>query len=407
MTNDATQQKVIDKIIASEEFCNSSTYAQYLKYLFESTVAGKALKETTIALEFLGKGSDFNPAEDTIVRSHTYQLRKKLEHYYFTEGKNDKCRVVIPKGHYEVRFTQRSEGITSPKYVANYIRKHYAAFIILALVITIAALAIHTQSMRAQLDRYSVIEPDNFIWRDYIHSELPILVVPGDHFMFDVTSTEYERTFSVRDITINSLEDLDNLRSRYPDRTIAPADEPYFPYHSIWSLPPVLSVLFSANQHPILRKSSDIIPQILDEYNIIFVGSIKTLYTLKYTLASSHFDFEITPHRVIYTPPDSLEQQVFETNLHSPGPNEDLVLALKLPGPADNTILIIASYSSLGAPEIANYLTQPETCSRLVQLFEDRFGSTPDYFEILFRVVGIDKTAYDTEILIFNEITRN
>jgi hypothetical protein len=407
MANDATRQKVIDKIIASEEFCNSSTYAQYLKYLFDSTVAGKAPKETTIAIEFFEKGPDFNPAEDTIVRSYTYQLRKKLERYYFTEGKNDKCQVVIPKGHYEVSLTERSEGITSPKYIIKYIRRHYAPLIILALVVAIAALAFHTYSIRSELDRYAVIEPDNFIWRDYIHSELPILVVPGDHFMFDVTSIEYERNFSVRDTSINSLEDLDDLRSRYPDRTIAPTDEPYFPYHSIWSLPPVLLVLFSANQHPILRKSSDIIPQILDEYNIIFVGSIKTLFTLKYTLASSHFDFEITPHRVVYTPADTLAPQVFETDLHSPGPNEDLVLALKLPGPADNTILIIASYSSLGAPEIANYLTQPETCSQLAQLFEEQLGSTPDYFEILFHVVGIDKTAYDTAILIFNEITRN
>ncbi|UCD36914.1 MAG: hypothetical protein JSW54_08725 [Fidelibacterota bacterium] len=407
MTSDTVRRKVIDRILESEEFCNSSTYAQYLEYLFESTRKGTAPKETTIAIEFFGKGPDFNPAEDTIVRSHTYQLRKKLERYYFTEGKNDKCQVVIPKGHYEVSFIQRSEGITSPKFLLQYIRKHYAAFTILALAVGIAALLIYNQSIRAQLDRYALIEPDDFIWKEYIHSELPILVVPGDHFMFNVHSNEYDSDFSIRDITINSLEDLENLRARYPDRSIIPADEPYFPYHSIWSLPPVLSLLFSVNQQPILRKSSDIIPQILDEYNIIFTGSIKTLYTLKYTLASSHFDFEITPHRVIYTPPDSTERQIFETNLHSPGPNEDLVLALKLPGPADNAILIIASYSSLGAPEISNYLTKPKTRVQLAQLFQEKYGSTPDYFEILFRVVGIDKTAYDTEILIYNEITRN
>jgi hypothetical protein len=83
------------------------------------------------------------------------------------------------------------------------------------------------------------------------------------------------------------------------------------------------------------------------------------------------------------------------------------VLVLKLPGPKGNTILIIASYSSLGSPEIANYLTKPETCSQLARLFEERFQSTPQYFEILFHVIGIDKTAYDTEILIFNEIRSN
>lgn len=406
MTDDSVHQKVIDKIIESSEFCNSLTYAQYLKYLFESTVAGTAPKETTIAIEFFGKGADFNPAEDTIVRSHTYQLRKKLERYYFTEGKNDKVRVVIPKGHYEVSFIQKSEAITSPKYLLKYIRKYYATFIIVALVITITALAVYIQSIRTQLDRYSVIEPDDYVWNEYIHSQLPILVVPGDHFIFDLYSNEYQRQFTIRDITINSNEDLESFKSQFPNHNVISQSEPYFPYHSIWSLPPILSLLHSVNQKPILRKSSDISPQILDEYNIIFVGSIKCLYALGYTMASSNFEFEITPHRVVYTPPDSTEQLQFETNLHSTGPNEDLVLALKLPGPADNTILIIASYSSLGAPEISNYLTNSENNKQLKQMFEEKLGSAPDYFEILFRVVGIDKTAYSTEILVYNEIKK-
>ena len=44
---------------------------------------------------------------------------------------------------------------------------------------------------------------------------------------------------------------------------------------------------------------------------------------------------------------------------------------------------------------------------RLIFEFQEQFGNTPKYFEILFHVVGIDKTAYETEILIMNEITAN
>ena len=96
--------------------------------------------------------------------------------------------------------------------------------------------------------------------------------------------------------------------------------------------------------------------------------------------------------------------QYFSTTLHSDGPNEDLVLALKLPGPLNNSIFIIASYHSLGAPEISNYLINPSIRFDLEKKFQEKFGYIPQYFELLFRVTGIDKTAYNTELLIYEEI---
>jgi len=93
------------------------------------------------------------------------------------------------------------------------------------------------------------------------------------------------------------------------------------------------------------------------------------------------------------------------TSLHSAGLNEDLVLAVKLTDPAKNSIFIIASYHSLGAPEVVNYLTQSSTRQEVEQKFMEKYHKVPKYFEILFRVTGIDKTAYSTEMLIYNEIT--
>lgn len=404
MFSDTTREKLLEKILNSNEFSNSSIYGNYLTYLVKAAIEGITLKETTIAIEFFGKDADFNPAEDTIVRSHTYTLRKKLERYYFTEGRKDKYRLRIPKGHYETIFEEAANNIYSSAYVLNVLKKYYPLFIILILIGTIIQLMHLNKIKQDKLEAYQVINPENFIWKEYIHSELPILIVPGDHFTFDIYSQKFDRSFSVRDVTINSMADLDALKEKFGDNTLQPSPEPYFPYHSIWGLPPVLSVLFSANQKPILRKSSDISAQVLDEYNIIFLGSIKTLYTLKHAVERSHFDYTISPHTVIYNPPDSSDAQIFKTSLHSTGQNEDLVLALKLPGPAKNITFIIASFHSLGVPEIANYLVDEERSKELKQLFIDKYSHTPKYFEILFKVVGIDKTAYSTEILIYNEI---
>lgn len=372
-----------------------------------STLEGKLLKETTIVFDVFGKDDDFNPAEDTIVRSHTYTLRKKLERYYFTEGKDDKYRIRIPKGHYEVTFTQVSPSIFSLENSLKWLRDHYYLSVILILLVALFLLWSQNRATKNQLANYQIIELNDFIWKEYLQSELPILIVPGDHFFFDINSEEYGRTIAVREPTINSDEDLDRFRAQFPKASIQRSAEPYFPYHSIWSLPPILSILYSANQKPIMRKSLTISAQMLDEYNIIFVGSIKTLYALRHTIFRSHFDFGISPHYVDYTVPDSANIKHFTTNLHSSGPNDDLVLALKLPGPAGNCIFIIASYHSLGAPEIARYLTNPDSRFKLKSFFLKKYNHIPTHFEILFRVVGIDKTAYSTEILICNPLSSN
>lgn len=406
MNNQSIQKECIERIINSEEFAGSTTYKSYLTYLVNAKDTGKCLKETTIAIEFFGKTADFNPAEDATVRSHTYTLRKKLETYYLKEGKEDKYRLEIPKGHYEVIFVPVSEDSVSTKSIYTKLAKHKVYFLIITvLCIFIAFLWIQNRSLELILQNYHTIEQSDPIWKDYLKSELPILLVIGDHFFFTDYSDTYENLLAIRDGRINSLEDLENFLSTHPGANLKQADEPYFPYHSIWALPPILSILYSANQKPILRKSSSLSPQILDEYNIIYVGSIKTLYILKHTLSKSHLRFEIAPHKVEYLAPDSTAPQIFHTNLHSAGPNEDLVIVLKLPGPARNTIFIIASYHSLGAPEIANYLTSASKRVEVEQIFHSKYGQIPEYFEILFRVTGIDKTAYNSEILICNKIS--
>jgi len=392
--------KCLEKILNSAEFCNSSIYINYLTYLVEATSKGKTLKETIIAMEVFGRDANFNPAEDTIVRSHTYTLRKKLERYYLTEGKDDTYRLRVPKGHYEVAISKAKEkNLTTENIKHVLIKGRYKILIISPLLLLLIFMWYKTETLQRRLNKYQIIDPRNFIWKEIMHSDLPVLVVPGDHFIFNFYSQEFKRELGVRDMFINFPEDFDSLRAKYPDKHLTQSPEPYFPYHSIWSLPPILSILYSYNQKVIMRKSSSISPQMLDEYNVVFLGSIKTLFALRHLLARTSFEFAIAPHKIKFTAPDSDSGKVYDLSLHSSGPNEDLVLALKLKGPVNNTIYIIASYHSSGAPEVANYLISSKGESELRRLFEQSYGTIPEYFGVLFKITGIDKTAYKTEIL--------
>lgn len=407
--NTQIKKKCTDKIIQSQEFNGSKTYQNYLTYLVEASLKNQELKETTIALEFFEKDASFNPAEDTIVRSHTYNLRKKLETYYLKEGKDEKYRLIIPKGHYEVKFVADEENHITTKNFLNKIAKHKITVFVMAILSALVLYLFLTNlSLRKDLETFNIVDKNDPIWKEYLQSDFPIMIVAGDHFFFSEYSEIYDNLLAIRDGDINSIDDLREFNTKHSDQKIQQADEPYFPYHSLWSLPPILTLLNSSNQKPILRKSSSLSPQTLNEYNIIFIGSIKTLYILKHLVTSTNFRFEISPHQIKYTPQDDTSStKLFKTSLHSRGQNDDLVLTLKLPGPENNSIFIIASYHSLGAPEVANYLVNPETRTELENMLINKYNKVPQYFELLFRVSGIDKTAYKTDLLIFNEIIKD
>ncbi|MCX7899461.1 MAG: hypothetical protein N2444_05170, partial [Methylocystis sp.] len=68
---------------------------------------GKRLKAYSIATDALGRGADFDPQQDSIVRVEIGRLRQTLERYYLDKGKDAAIVINIPKGQYRPVFTVR------------------------------------------------------------------------------------------------------------------------------------------------------------------------------------------------------------------------------------------------------------------------------------------------------------
>jgi adenylate cyclase len=105
----------LERILQSAEFRGSDKQRKFLSFVVEETLAGRAsqLKGYTIALAVYGRKEGFDPQVDPIVRVEAGRLRRALEHYYLTAGKNDPVRINIPKGSYASTFQiSPSEGKT-------------------------------------------------------------------------------------------------------------------------------------------------------------------------------------------------------------------------------------------------------------------------------------------------------
>jgi len=92
----------LERIAASAVFCACPQLIAFLRYVVEATLCGgqNRIKGYTIAVEALGRGEDFDPQNDPIVRVEAMRLRRALQRYYADGGGADPVRIVMPPGSY-------------------------------------------------------------------------------------------------------------------------------------------------------------------------------------------------------------------------------------------------------------------------------------------------------------------
>jgi TolB-like protein len=102
-------------ICQSKDFAHAERLKRFLQFVVEETLSGRGdrLKAYAIALGVFDRDDAFDPQSDPIVRIEASRLRRALEHYYLTDGRNDAILVTIPKGGYapHAEFRQPNVGV--------------------------------------------------------------------------------------------------------------------------------------------------------------------------------------------------------------------------------------------------------------------------------------------------------
>lgn len=99
-----------DRALAAPQLQASDRLRRFLGYVIDETLAGREgqLKGYSVGVEVFDKPCDFNPEADSGVRVEAVRLRRALQTYYLTDGKDDPIHIDIPKGGY-VPFFHRQE----------------------------------------------------------------------------------------------------------------------------------------------------------------------------------------------------------------------------------------------------------------------------------------------------------
>lgn len=128
--------KYIQKILQNEIFANSPKSKDLFIYLLKCNEQGTPVKEIQIAADVFQRDLSEGDQESTIVRVNIHNLRKKLKHYYLTEGKNDEIQFGMPVGRYHVEIVNKTLGQTAIATINKHlIYKNIFAYLSFVLAI--------------------------------------------------------------------------------------------------------------------------------------------------------------------------------------------------------------------------------------------------------------------------------
>lgn len=103
---DAAMRAELAHISADPIFKNSPTLSRLLQYLVEETLGGRGdrIKAYSIAVDGLGRPSDFDAQSDSYPRVQVGRLRKALSSFYAKNIPRDELCLFVTPGSYKVRL---------------------------------------------------------------------------------------------------------------------------------------------------------------------------------------------------------------------------------------------------------------------------------------------------------------
>jgi len=447
----ATEEKIeqLEKVVRSQTFQGSENLIALLNYLVQDALASPELhlKEYTIATEVFGRGSDFDPRTDSVVRVQAKRLRTKLQEYYDTEGKLDRVLIDLPKGHYKVVFSyiqqsdtsvfaqdsasEVSDSFTPPatkteipavRAETDWWKRALIPATILLAVAVIVLLIYSNINLRRQVQATASEEDyPGVVWEPFLRGKAPTLAVLSNPSVYRFTNNADPAIISKDSIEIgqeqiNKLSDV--LRNRLvmkqgrAPRLVLSTDnytgigEAIGLYH--------LTNLFRAAGKPVaLKQSRTVSAEDMKNNNVIVLGSAWVNEWVEKLPVKEDFIYSVNATIENLNPmPGEEPEYKPKFNDITGEVEEDYALITVKPGVTDeHRLMILAGVLSEGTQAAAEYVTRKEYLNvinqRLQELSENE--EPPKYYQVLLKVNVDDGIPTTVSILAIHElkVTRN
>jgi hypothetical protein len=406
-------------LVQSGALGRSRSYARLIEFLVECAGSGRTPKELEIAIEVFGRGADFDPSQDSMVRVYAHNLRQKLEQYYATAGRNEPHRLVLARGEYRISLAESSELAEAddaaapspaeqpaaavaqpPQPRASRPRWHLAAGAAALLALGIA-LGAGIALQRAPAEPAAAAVARSPLWAGLLDDDLPILVVVGDYYIYGELDERGDVTRLVRDFSVGSSKELDELMmndtsllARYMD-----LDLTYLPTGSAFALLELLRVLYTSEKPVRVVSMSEMNEADLKSSHVVYVGYLSALDKLEdFVFASSTLAIGYTYDELRNM--DTGELYTSEAGMPEVNRNyRDYAFISTFPGPGGNQIMVVSGTRDAGLMQAAHALADPMFVASVEQARPDSSKTQPPSFEMLYEVTGYGRTNLDAMLV--------
>ena len=416
-----------ERIRSSDVLGRSDQLRRLFDYLVDCSRAGKVPKESVIAVEVFGRGTDFDVSQDAAVRVYIHKLRRKFEEYYAEHGAPGGARLTIPKGEYRLAVEEPAGAVAASAVPASAVEvialpivslpvpspvqqrnpwkvATYAS--VAALLFVLVGCGAWFLWQRTAGREFKGVR-DNPVWARILNDTRPITVVLGDYYIFAEADEFSQPKRLVRDFSINSRGDLDQylmehpeLSDRYMDAQLA-----YLPTSSAAVMADIMPVLASAHRPVRVTMMSDLSPDALKSTDVVYVGYLSALGMLydatfsgsRFSVGGSYDELVDGKTRTQYISQagDRYARPADDSARTSSSGYREYSLITSFEGPSGNPVLVIAGMRDIGLMQAGEALT---SAGSLRQLGERLSTGAP--FEALYEVTGINSTNMASRLLV-------
>ena len=183
------QRDALNAVLHSPQFRRAPKLQRFISLICEYHFQGRLdeIDEFTIATQAFGKGPNFDPAADSLVRVQAREARRRLREYYQDEGRSSRWVLDIPAGHYTPVF-HPAEPAAEPPPPPKRAMPLRAAWVLLGGTFIVCAalllaadherrLLVSTSAMAASRERASLGPVTTGLWSRFLDSDVPTMLV--------------------------------------------------------------------------------------------------------------------------------------------------------------------------------------------------------------------------------------
>src|SRR5271170_4280666 len=106
-------ESALETLLIEDRLRLSERNRRFLAFVVSEALAGREdrIKAYSVGVDVFGRGADFDPTIDPIVRIEATRIRSALASYYDKFGSENQIRITIPPGSYVPVFSLRENEI--------------------------------------------------------------------------------------------------------------------------------------------------------------------------------------------------------------------------------------------------------------------------------------------------------